>query len=60
MRIWALLRIPGIRVNIKTVRHIMRRNDRALPYAKHRKRTGRKDLTKPDNINILWEPTSMM
>ena len=33
----------------------MRRNDLALPYAKHKNRTGRRDLTKPDNINILWE-----
>ena len=54
-RIWALLRNSGIHVNIKTVRKIMRRKDLALPYAKHKNRTVRKDLTKPDNINILWE-----
>lgn len=42
-------------MNIKTVRKIMRRRDLALPYAKHKNRTGRKDLAKPDNINILWE-----
>ena len=42
-------------MNIKTVRRIMRRNSLALPYAKHKNRTRRKDLTKPDNINILWE-----
>ena len=54
-RIWALLRNSNIHVNIKTVRRIMRRNSLALPYAKHRNRTRRKDLTKPENINILWE-----
>jgi transposase InsO family protein len=54
-RIWALLRNSGIHVNIKTVRRIMRNNNLALPYAKHKNRTGRKDLTKPDNINRLWE-----
>jgi hypothetical protein len=42
-------------VNIKAARRIMRRNSLALPYAKHRNRTRRKDLTRPDNINILWE-----
>ena len=42
-------------MNIKTVRRIMNRNSLALPYAKHRNRTRRKDLTKPVNINRLWE-----
>jgi len=54
-RIWALLRNSGTRVNIKTVRRIMMRNSLALPYAKHKKRTRRKDLTKPEDINRLWE-----
>jgi|ACXJ01.1.fsa_nt_gi transposase InsO family protein len=54
-RIWALMRNSGIHVNIKTVRRIMRRNSLALPYARHKDRTRRKDLTKPDNINRLWE-----
>ena len=54
-RIWALLRNSGIHVNIKTVRRIMRRNSLGLPYARHKNRTGRKDLTKPDNINRLRE-----
>ena len=54
-RIWALMRNSGIHVNIKTVRRIMRRNNLALPYAKHKDRTRRKDLTKPENINRLWE-----
>ena len=43
------------RVNIKTVRRIMRRNSLGLPYARHKNRTRTKDLTKPDNINRLWE-----
>ena len=54
-RVWALMRNSGIHVNIKTVRRIMRRNSLALPYARHRNRTRRKDLTKPENINRLWE-----
>ena len=54
-RIWALLRNSSIHVNIKIVRKIMRRNDLALPSEKHKNRTGRSDLTRPDNINILWE-----
>ena len=49
------MRNSGIHVNIKAARRIMRRNSLALPYAKHRNRTRRKDITKPDNINILWE-----
>ena len=54
-RIWAMMRNSRIYVNIKTVRRIMRRNNLALPYAKRKNRTRRKDLTKPDNINSLWE-----
>ena len=54
-RIWAILRNSGIHVNIKTVRRIMRRNSLALPYAKHKNRTRKKDLRKPDNIKRLWE-----
>jgi putative transposase len=50
-----LLRNSGIHVNIKTVRRIMRRNSLALPYAKHKNRTRSRDLTKPENINRLWE-----
>ena len=54
-RIWALLRNSGIHVNIKTVRRIMRRNSLGLPYASHKDRTRSRDLTRPDNINRLWE-----
>jgi len=54
-RIWAILRNSNIHVNIKTVRRIMRRNNLALPYAKHKNRTRKKDLTKPENISRKWE-----
>ena len=54
-RVWALLRNSRIHVNIKTVRRIMRRNSLALPYARHKNRTRRRDLTKPDNTDRLWE-----
>jgi transposase InsO family protein len=33
----------------------MRRNCLALPYARHKNRTRRKDLIKPDNTDRLWE-----
>ena len=48
-------RNSGIHVNIKTVKRIMRAHYLTFPYAKHKNRTGRKDLTKPNNINILCE-----
>ena len=54
-RIWVMLRNSGTSVNIKTVRRIMRRNSLSLPYAKHRTHTRTKDLTKPDDINKLWQ-----
>ena len=54
-RIWALMRNSGIHVNIKTVRRIMKRKNLSLPYARHKNRTMKKDLTKPVNINMLWE-----
>jgi transposase InsO family protein len=54
-RVWALMRNSGNHVNIKTVRCIMRRNSLALPYARHKNRTRSKDLTKPHDINRLWE-----
>jgi hypothetical protein len=54
-RIWVLLRNTCTHVNIKTVRRIMRKHSLSLPYAKHRNRTRSGDLTKPDDINRLWE-----
>ena len=54
-RIWAMLRNSGINVNIKAVRRTMRRNSLSLPYAKHRNHTRTRDLTKPDDVNKLWE-----
>ena len=42
-------------MNIKAVRRIMRRNSNALPYAKHKNRTERKDLTKREDMNRFWE-----
>lgn len=43
-RICALTSNSGIHVKIKTVKRIMRRNNLALPYAKHNNGTRRKDL----------------
>ena len=54
-RIWALMRNHGTGVNVKTVRRIMRENGLALPHAKHRNMNGRRNLTKPDAPDRLWE-----
>ena len=54
-RIWAMLRNSGTAVNVKTVRGIVKRDNLSLPYARHKNRTRRRDLTEPDNINMLWE-----
>ena len=54
-RIWALMRNSGIHVDTKTVRRVMRSHNLALPYGKHKNRTGKRDLTKPAHINMLWE-----
>ncbi len=42
-------------MNIKTVKRIMKRNSLAFPYARHKDRARSRDLTRPDNINRLWE-----
>ena len=54
-RIWAMLRNKDMKVNVKTVRRIMRKNGLALPFAMHKNRTRRMDLTNPDAQNRLWE-----
>ncbi len=50
-----MLRNSGTHVNVKTVRRIMKRNDLALPYSKHKNRTRKIDLVKPGDMNRLWE-----
>jgi len=52
-RIWAVLRNKGIKINIKTVRRIIKSNNLQLPYAKHKNRTNKRNLTKPRDINQL-------
>ena len=54
-RIWAVLRNEGTNINIKTVRRIIKSRNLQLPYAKHKNRTNRRNLTKPSDINQLWE-----
>ena len=54
-RIWAVMRNSGAPVNIKTVRRVMKAHNLSLPYSKHRNRTRKKDLAKPDGMNRLWE-----
>jgi len=49
------MRNSGIHVNIKSARRIMKRENLAMPYAKHKNRARSKDLTKPEYINMLWE-----
>ena len=50
-----MMRNSGMHVNKKTVRRILRNHNLGLPYGKHRNRIGKRNLTKPDNINRLWE-----
>ena len=50
-----MLRNKDMKVNVKTVRRIMRKNGLALPFAMHKNRTRRMDLTNPDAQNRLWE-----
>ena len=54
-RIWAVLRNEGIKINIKTVRRIIKSRNLQLPYAKHKNRTNKRNLTKPSALNQLWE-----
>ncbi len=54
-RIWAVLRNEGVKINIKTVRRIIKSRNLQLPYAKHKNRTNKRNLTKPSDINQLWE-----
>ena len=49
------MRNSGIHVNMKTVRRIMRNHNLALPYRKRKNTTGRRGLTKPAHINMLWK-----
>ena len=54
-RIWAVLRNEGTKINIKTVWRIIKSRNLQLPYAKHKNRTNKRNLTKPSDINQLWE-----
>ena len=54
-RIWGVLRNEGININIKTVRRIIKSRNLQLPYAKHKNRTSKRNLTKPSALNQLWE-----
>ena len=40
-RIWAVLRNEGIKINIKTVRRIIKSRNLQLPYAKHKNRANK-------------------
>ena len=46
-RIWAVLRNEGVKINIKTVRRIIKSNNLQLPYAKHKNRETREILQSP-------------
>ena len=52
-RIWAVLRNEGVKINMKTVRKVIKSKNLQLPYAKHKNRTNRRNLTKPSDINQL-------
>ena len=54
-RIWAVLSNEGVKINIKTVRRIIKSKNLQLPYAKHKNRTNKRNLTKPSALSQLWE-----
>ena len=54
-RVWAVARNEGVKINMKTVRKLIKSKNLQLPYAKHKNRTNRRNLTKPSDINRLWE-----
>ena len=54
-RIWAVLRNEGTNININTVKRIIKSRNLQLPYAKHKNRTNKRNLTRLENINKLWE-----
>ncbi|MEM0134009.1 MAG: IS3 family transposase [Thermoplasmatales archaeon] len=58
MRIWAILRNSGTVTNIKTVRRIMKKHNLAIPYAKHKNRTRKRDLTKSELSIAFWKRVS--
>jgi hypothetical protein len=59
-RVWAILRNSVLVVNIKAERRIMNMNNLSLPSSKHKNRTMKWKLTKPDDINVLWKPIYTM
>ncbi|MGP6207775.1 IS3 family transposase [Cuniculiplasma sp. SKW3] len=59
-RVWALLRNSGIRVNIKTVRRIMRRNSLALPLQNIRTELGRRNSQSRTTSTGYGKQTSTM
>ena len=54
-RVWAVARNEGTKLNMKTVRKVIKSRNLQLPYAKHKNRTNKRNLTKPSDINQLWE-----
>ena len=40
---------------MKTLRKVIKSKNLQLPYAKHKNRTNKRNLTKPSNIKLLWE-----
>jgi putative transposase len=54
-RVWAVARNEGTKINMKTVRKVIKSRNLQLPYAKHKNRAKKRNLTKPSDINQLWE-----
>ncbi|MGE9811447.1 IS3 family transposase, partial [Ferroplasma acidiphilum] len=54
-RVWAVARNEGVKINMKTVRKLIKSKNLQFPYAKHKNRTNKRNLTKPSDINQLWE-----
>ena len=54
-RVWAVLRNEGTKINMKTVRKVIKSRNLQLSYARHKNRTNMRNLTKPSALNQLWE-----
>ena len=54
-RVWAVARNEGVKINMKTVRKLIKSKNLQLPYTKHKNRTNKRNLTKPSALNNLWE-----
>ncbi|MGP6208028.1 IS3 family transposase [Cuniculiplasma sp. SKW3] len=54
-RVWAILKNHGTRVNLKTVRKVLKDNNLSLPDSQHRARTKSRNLFQLHGPDQMWE-----